>query len=162
MISVRSLVRLALILVAALGTVTLGARGFAPLPDLALLVVVAAALTAGPLGGASLGLLAGWIIDLMPPGGVLLGSSALMYAAAGALAGLGRREGSVPGIWFALVCAASSLVLEAFRVFLGLSSRAPIDWSASALRVLATVLTGAVLVPLLVAGEHWLTRRRIS
>ena len=45
--------------------------------------------------GAAVGLAAGWLLDLVPPGSTHLGVQALTYAAAGALAGRARVEGPV-------------------------------------------------------------------
>ena len=42
-------------------------------PDLVLPVVVAAALLGGPVRGALVGLGAGWVVDLCPPGTPVLG-----------------------------------------------------------------------------------------
>ena len=69
----RTLLALALPLVAAVLVVTLRARGWPVVPDLVLLPVVALALSRGWLAGALLGLAAGWVVDLVPPGGDPLG-----------------------------------------------------------------------------------------
>ena len=66
---------------------------------LVLPVVVAGALLSGPSSGALLGLAAGWVVDLMPPGSQVLGSSALLYAAAG----LVTTRRAFPFGWVAMV-----------------------------------------------------------
>ena len=83
---VRTLLALALTLVAAVLVVTFRARGWPVVPDLVLLPVVALALSRGWLAGALLGLAAGWVVDLVPPGGDPLGLTPLLYAVAGSLA----------------------------------------------------------------------------
>ena len=81
-----------------LATVTLQVGLFAHLsiagvvPDLALLLVVAAALVRGPTYGAVLGLVAGLAVDLAPPADGVAGRWALALAVAGWLAGLARGE----------------------------------------------------------------------
>ena len=92
-ISLLSLLRAALVvLAAALSAVVLPRLGSVG-PDLVLLVVVPAALLGGPAKGALLGLGAGWAVDLMPPAAATLGVAALTYAAAGAVSGLWHRYG---------------------------------------------------------------------
>lgn len=152
--------RTVLLVVAAWFSVSTWGRGVAVLPDLVLPVVVAGALLTGPSGGALLGLGAGWVVDLMPPGAPVLGTNALLYAAAGLLAGAGRREGPAPWGWVAVVGVASAAVLTAGRIAVVLLSGVTLAWSATGLRALATALLCVLAVPGLVRLEQWLVRRR--
>ena len=61
-------------------------------PDVALVLVIAAALVRGPEFGAWVGFLAGVLVDLAPPADHLVGRWALAFVVVGFLAGrLGRR-----------------------------------------------------------------------
>lgn len=162
MTGVRPALRLVLLLGAALASVTLSARQVAPLPDLVLLVVVAGALLSGPGGGVLLGLAAGWVVDLLPPGSQVLGTSALMYAGAGALAGLARREGETSLAWVGSTCVACAVLLQLARAAMALSVNAPVAWGQSALRLVMTAVVGILVVPLLVRLDHVLVRRRLA
>ena len=52
-------------------------------PDVALVVVVALGLTRGPLMGTIIGFFTGLDLDLVPPGGHLIGESALIFCVTG-------------------------------------------------------------------------------
>lgn len=148
------------VLLAVLLVVTLGARHVAVLPDLALVLVVAWALLRGPVTGAAVGLAAGWLLDLVPPGSAHLGLQALAYAAAGALAGRARLEGPVAAPRVALVALGAAAVVEGVGVVAALAVSAPVDLAAVLVQCLLTATVAAVVVPLVVAAERGLTRRR--
>lgn len=61
-------------------------------PNLALLVVIGAAIVRGPQYAAVLGLLAGLVVDLAPPADHVAGRWALAFVIAAYLAGLVRRD----------------------------------------------------------------------
>jgi rod shape-determining protein MreD len=149
-----------LLLVAAVASVTLAARSQLVLPDLVLPVIVAGALRTGASRGALLGLAGGWLVDLMPPGSAVLGTAALVYAAAGLLAGAGRREGETPFGWVALVGLGSAAVVGGGRLVVAALSGAPVDWTVTGLRLGLTGVLCAVLVPALVSIEQRLARGR--
>jgi rod shape-determining protein MreD len=153
-------VRGLLLLVAAVASVTLAARSQLALPDLVLPVVVAGALRTGASRGALLGLAGGWLVDLMPPGSSVLGTAALLYAAAGLLAGAGRREGETPFGWVAVVGAAGAVLVTTGRLVVAALSGAAVDWPVTGMRLVLTVVLCAVLVPLLVGLEQRLVRGR--
>jgi rod shape-determining protein MreD len=119
------------VLVAVLLGVTLAARQVPVVPDLVLVLVVAWALSNGPVAGAAIGLAAGWVLDLVPPGSSHLGVQALTYAVAGALAGRGA-----------------------------LAVSAPVDMVAVAVQCLLTATLAALVVPLVAGAERSLARRR--
>lgn len=156
----RTALRAVVLLLVTLLSVSAWVRDPAVFPDLVLPVVVAGALLAGPSGGALLGLGAGWLVDLMPPGAPALGTNALLYAAAGLLAGAGRREGPAPWGWLAVIGVAASAVEMAGRVVVALLSGVTVVWPTIGLRLLLTSLLCAIAVPGLVRLEQWLVRRR--
>ena len=149
-----------LLLLVAVASVTLATRSQLLLPDLVLPVVVAGALRTGASRGALLGLAGGWLVDLMPPGSSVLGTAALLYAAAGLLAGAGRREGETPFGWVALVGAASAVLVTAGRVTVAMLSGAAVEWGAVGARLALSALLCAALVPVLVRCEQRLARGR--
>jgi rod shape-determining protein MreD len=151
----------ALVLVAAvLLVVTLGARHLPVVPDLVLALVVAWAMLKGPVAGAGVGLAAGWLLDVVPPGSAHLGVQALTYAAAGYLAGRARSQGPVAAPRVALVGLGAAAVVEGVGVLEALSVGAPVDPAALALSCLVTATTAALVVPLVGAAERGLVRRR--
>ena len=156
------LLRALVVVAAALVSVVLGARVTGPVPDLVLPVVVAGALLSGPLRGALLGLGAGWVVDLMPPGSPVLGSAALLYAAVGLVAGARRREGEAPLGWLALVVFAAAAVPAFGRVLIGLAGSASVKLLATGEQWCLTVGLSLVAVPLLIRAEHALVRRHLA
>ena len=140
-------------------TVAIGAHTPALLPDLLLPVVVAGALVAGPARGALLGLAAGWLVDLVPPGAVVLGTGALTYAACGLLAGAGRREGLASWWWVTVVGAVASALLAAGGVLVALLSGAAVSLGDAGVRFLLTAVLCADVVPALVRVEQHLRAR---
>lgn len=161
-LTVVGMVRATLLLAAAVAAVTVATRTPVVLPDLVLPVVVAGALLHGPSRGALLGLAGGWLVDLLPPGSAVLGTTALLYAACGLLAGAGRREGETPWGWVALVGAGAAVVSSAGRVVVALLSDAAVVWPEVGARLLLTATLCAVVVPLLVQAEQWLARERTA
>lgn len=149
-----------LLLAAAVASVTLAATSRLTLPDLVLPVVVAGALRGGASRGALLGLAGGWLVDLMPPGSAVLGSAALLYAAAGLLAGAGRREGQTPFGWVAVVGAASAVIVAGGGLVVAALSGAAVDWPVVGLRLGLTVALCVVFVPVLIRCEQRLARGR--
>lgn len=152
--------RAVLLLVAALLSVTIAAHTPDTLPDLVLPVVVAGALLGGPSRGGLVGLGAGWLVDLLPPGASVLGTSALLYAAVGLLAGTGRREGPTPWGWVALVGAASAVAVGIGRVVVAAVSGAAIDLTATGWAVGFSAALCAVAVPPLIWVEQSVSGRR--
>lgn len=149
-----------LLLVAVLATVTVASRSPVLLPDLALPVVVAAGLLVGPSRGALVGLAAGWLTDLVPPGSPVLGTSALLYAVVGLVAGAGRREGISPVGWLAVVSVGCAAALGGGRVLVALLSGAPVRLEAVGAWFVLTSGCCVLMVPWLVRLEQWLGRRR--
>lgn len=154
------LLRAGALLTAVLLVVTLAARQVSPVPDLVLVLVVAWALLRGPVVGAGVGLAAGWLLDLVPPGSSQLGVLALTYAAAGALAGRARVEGPVAAPRVAVVALAASALVEGVGVVGALAVGAPVALADVTLSCLLTATVAALVVPLVVGAERGLVRRR--
>jgi rod shape-determining protein MreD len=161
-ISLLSLLRAGLVvLVASLSAVVLPRLG-AGVPDLVLLVVVAAALLGGPAKGALLGFGAGWVVDLMPPAAAALGVAALTYAAAGAVSGLWHRSGGRSAFLPALATLAATSTVAALVILRDLTSGWSVPWGGVGRSIVLTTAAGLVLVPLLIRAERALIRRRLG
>ena len=148
------------VLVAVLLVVTIAARHVPVVPDLVLVLVVAWALLRGPVAGAAVGLGAGWLLDLVPPGSAHLGVQALTYAVAGAFAGRVRLEGPVAAPRVALVALGASAIVEGVGVMGALAVGAPVAFGDVVVQCLLTATVAALVVPLVVAAERGLVRRR--
>ena len=144
------------LVVLAVASVALAARSPVLLPDLLLPVVVAGALVGGPVRGALLGLGAGWLVDLVPPGAVVLGTSALTYAACGLLAGAGRREGLASWRWVAVVGALATVALTVGDLVVALLAGSAVSASDVWVRLVLTMLLCALVLPGLVRAEQHL------
>ncbi len=142
------------LVVLAVVAVGLAARTPVLLPDLLLPVVVAGALVGGPVRGALIGLVAGWLVDLVPPGAVVLGTGALAYAVCGLLAGAGRREGLASWWWVAAVGTLASAVLVVGRLFVALLAGSAVSSADLGVRLVLTTLLCAAVVPGLVRTEQ--------
>jgi len=79
-------------------------------PDLCLLVVVAAALVRGPAFGATLGFFAGLMLDLAPPADHVAGRWALALVVVGYVAGLMRQDTRTTATAVVATVAAASFV----------------------------------------------------
>ena len=161
-ISLLSLLRAALfVLAATLSVVVLPRLG--PIgPDIVLLVVVPAALLGGPAKGALVGLGAGWAVDLMPPAAAAIGVAALTYAAAGAVAGLWHRDGGRSALLPVLATLAATSTVAAVGILRAVTSGWPVSWAATGWSIGLTTAVGLVVVPLLIRVERGLMRRRLG
>lgn len=161
-ISLLSLLRAGLVvLAAALSAVVLPRLGSVG-PDLVLLVVVPAALLGGPAKGALLGLGAGWAVDLMPPAAAALGVAALTYAAAGALCGLWHRDGGRSALLPALAMLTAASTVAAIDILRAVTGGWPVPWAAAGWSIVLTTAIGLAVVPLLIRAERGLIRRRLA
>jgi rod shape-determining protein MreD len=164
-LTLLGLLRTAGVLVAALAVATVLPRFGVParfLPDLVVLVVASSAVVRGPAHGALLGLAAGWVVDLVPPGCSPLGLTALLYAAAGATAGLFRRPASRTLIGALLGLAAATVVVELGGVCVAILGDGAFDLGAAATRGLVTLAVGVLALPALLGVDRALTRRRLA
>ena len=85
-------------------------------PDLVLIIVVAAALVRGPEFGATTGFLAGLLTDLAPPADHALGRWALAFVVVGFLAGRLRYEASSRIASVGIVGASSFVATSVFAL----------------------------------------------
>jgi rod shape-determining protein MreD len=120
-------------------------------PDLAVLVVLAFALGAGPTYGVVLGFCTGLAADVLPPADHTLGRLALAYAVVGYLAGLVEdvEERSVLST-VALVAVASGVAVVLYAGVGGLVGDHRITASAVAHSLASTVIYDVVLAPFVV------------
>ncbi len=117
-------------------------------PNLALLVVVAAALVRGPEFAAVLGFLAGLAVDLAPPADHVAGRWALALVVVGYLAGRVRHDARTSALAAVVAVAASSFVGTSIFALSGLVLRDPSVPVAEALAVIpAAVLYDVLLTP---------------
>lgn len=157
--------RTAYVLVAALLVATVLPRLGVPaaaVPDLVLVGVVATAVLRGPVHGALVGLLAGWVVELVPPGGRPLGLTALGLMAAGLAAGSVRSPSSrslLRPLGALLVAAA---VVLAGHLAASVLADGDVELLADLGRLSATMLAGLLLLPALIALDRALVRRRLG
>jgi len=115
-------------------------------PNLALLVVVAAALVRGPEFAAVLGFLAGVVIDLAPPADHVAGRWALALVLVGYLAGRIRHDARTSALAAVVAVAASSFVGTSVFALSGLVLSDPGMPVAEALQVVPVAVLYDVLV----------------
>ncbi|MDN5765925.1 MAG: rod shape-determining protein MreD [Humibacillus sp.] len=159
------LARVAYLLVAALLTATLlprlGVPGHA-MPDLVLIGVVSTAVLRGPLHGAIVGLAAGWVALLIPPVGSPIGLTALVMMTGGAAAGAFRSPSSRSVLRPLAALLVATVVVQAGRLAaaaLAEGSAAP----AGQLGIVATTMVvGLVALPVFLAADRALVRRRLG
>jgi rod shape-determining protein MreD len=115
-------------------------------PNLALLVVVAAALVRGPEIAAVLGFCGGLAIDLAPPADHVAGRWALSLVVVGYLAGRVRRDAGTSAVAALLTVGASSFVGTSVFALSGMLLHDPAIPVAEALRVIPVAVAYDVLV----------------
>ncbi len=115
-------------------------------PNLALLVVVAAALVRGPGFAAGLGFLGGLAIDLAPPADHVAGRWALALVVVGYLAGRVRPDGSTSALAVLVTVASCSFVGTSVYALTGMLLGDPAIPVAEALRVIPLAVLYDVLV----------------
>ena len=136
-------------------------------PNLALLVVVAAALVRGPEFAAILGFLAGLAVDLAPPADHVAGRWALALVVVGYLAGRVRHDARTSAVAAIVTVAACSFVGTSIFALSGLVLRDPSVPVAEALQmvpiaVVYDVLLTPFVLPLMMRLFHRLELRRVA
>ncbi|HSE69202.1 MAG TPA: rod shape-determining protein MreD [Nocardioidaceae bacterium] len=117
-------------------------------PNLALLVVVAAALVRGPEFAAVIGFLAGLAIDVAPPSDHVIGRWALALVVVGYLAGRIRHDARTSALAAVVTVAASSFVGTSVFALSGMVLRDPMVPVADALSVVpVAVIYDVALTP---------------
>jgi rod shape-determining protein MreD len=115
-------------------------------PNLALLVVVAAALVRGPEFAAALGFLAGMAVDLAPPADHVAGRWALALVVVGYLAGRVRHDAGTSAVAAVIKVAACSFVGTSIFALSGMLLHDPSIPAGEALRVIPLAVVYDVLV----------------
>jgi rod shape-determining protein MreD len=129
-------------------------------PNLALLVVVAAALVRGPEFAALLGFLGGLAIDLAPPNDHVAGRWALALVVVGYLAGRVRHDAGTSAMAAVVTVAASSFVGTSLFALSGMLLHDPALPASEALRVIpVAVLYDVLVTPFLLPPLMRLFRR---
>ena len=126
-------------------------------PNLALLVVIAAAIVRGPQYAAVLGFVAGLMVDLAPPADHTAGRWALAFVVAAYLAGLVRRDADESALAAVMTVAGCSFVATSLFALSGLLLGDPgvtvaRVFSVVPISVLYDVLVAPVVIPLVVAA----------
>jgi rod shape-determining protein MreD len=129
-------------------------------PNLALLLVVAAALVRGPDFAAVLGFFSGLAIDLAPPADHVAGRWALALVVVGYLAGRVRHDAGTSAVAAVITVAASSFVATSVFALSGMVLRDPSVPVAEALQVIPiAVLYDVLLTPFVLPPAMRLLRR---
>jgi rod shape-determining protein MreD len=115
-------------------------------PNLALLVVVAAALVRGPEFAAVLGFVGGLAIDLAPPADHVAGRWALALVLVGYLAGRVRHDAGTSAVAALLTVGASSFIGTSVFALSGMLLHDPAIPVAEALRVIPVAVAYDVVV----------------
>jgi rod shape-determining protein MreD len=129
-------------------------------PNLALLVVVGAALVRGPEFGAVLGFFSGVVVDLAPPADHVAGRWALALVLVGYLAGRVRQDLKPAATTVVLTVAASSFIGTSVFAISGLLLRDPVIPVAEMIEViLIAVVWDVLLTPFVLPPVMMLFRR---
>jgi rod shape-determining protein MreD len=115
-------------------------------PNLALLVVVAAALARGPQAAAVIGILCGLAVDLAPPADHVAGRWALALVVVGYLAGRVRQDARASALAAVVAVAASSFVGTSIFALSGMLLSDPAVTVTEALAVIPTAVGYDVLL----------------
>ncbi|HEX3931888.1 MAG TPA: rod shape-determining protein MreD [Nocardioides sp.] len=122
-------------------------------PDLCLLVVVAAALVRGPAFAATLGFFAGLLLDLAPPADHVAGRWALSLVVVGCVAGLMRQDTRTQLSTVVATVAASSFVGTSVFALTGLVLGDSVGSPADLAKViLVALLWDVLLAPVVLPG----------
>ena len=147
---VRGLVALAVVLVALVLQVTVFPQPAwnGVVPNLVLLVVVAAALTRGAQFAAALGFVSGVLLDLAPPADHVAGQWALSLVLVGYVAGRVQQEVRPSALAVVATVAGSSFVGTSVFALLGMAlGEVPVDVSALLGVIAVSVLWDVLLTP---------------
>jgi len=164
-LSLLGLARAAYVVVAALVTATLLPRLGVPaqwVPDLVLVGVVASAVLRGPVHGAVVGLLAGWVVELVPPVGSPLGLTPLVMMAGGCVAGIFRRSSSQSVLRAPVALLAAGAVVLAARFVSAVLAEGSFEAAEGLGRLGSTVAVGVLALPVVLAVDRALVRRRLG
>lgn len=158
----RILLAVALVIPAAI--VQLGVLARVPLPgghpDAVLVLVVAMALSWGPLGGALVGFGAGLLVDVVPPADHPAGRVAFTLTLVGYLAGLLYVEATRSTLLPLAIVAVSSVTALVVSAAIGAVLGDPrVQWAAVGRTLPALALYDVVLTPFVLPAVAFLARR---
>ncbi len=129
-------------------------------PDLALLVVIAAALVRGPDYAALVGFATGLVLDLAPPADHTAGRWALSFVLVGYLTGLARREGDITVVGTLVIVAAGAFIGTSVFALTGLVlGEGGVDVSRALDVIPLTVAYDVLVTPLVIPLVVMLFRR---
>lgn len=129
-------------------------------PDLALLVVIAAALVRGPDYAALVGFATGLVLDLAPPADHTAGRWALSFVLVGYLTGLARREGDITVVGTLVIVAAGAFIGTSVFALTGLVlGEGGVDVSTALDVIPLTVAYDVLVTPLVIPLVVMLFRR---
>jgi len=129
-------------------------------PDLALLVVIAAALVRGPDYAALVGFAAGLVLDLAPPADHTAGRWALSFVVVGYLTGLARQDSDISAVGTLVLVAAGAFIGTSVFALTGLVlGEGAIDVSTALDVIPLTVGYDVLVAPLVVPLVVMLFRR---
>jgi rod shape-determining protein MreD len=129
-------------------------------PNLALLVVVAAALVRGPDFAATLGFFAGLVIDLAPPADHVAGRWALALVVVGYVAGRVRQDAGSSAVAGVVTVAAASFIGTSVFALSGMVLHDPSVPASQALQVIpVAVVYDVLLTPFVIPLAMRLLRR---
>lgn len=131
-------------------------------PDLALLLVIGAALVRGPTYAALVGFAAGLVLDLAPPADHTAGRWALALVLVGYLTGLARADGAQSVFATVLIVASGAFIGTSLYALSGLVIGEQSVTVDSALRVVPVAILYDVLLAPLVIPLLLLTFRRLE
>jgi rod shape-determining protein MreD len=164
-VTLLGLGRTAYVVVAALLSATLLPRLGVPaewVPDLVLIGVVATAVLRGPVHGALVGLVAGWVVELVPPVGAPLGLTPLVMMLGGLVGGLFHRVSSRTLGRALLALAAAGAVVLLGRTASAIVAEGSVSVTEGLGRLATTVAVGVLALPVLLAVDRALVRRRLG
>jgi rod shape-determining protein MreD len=115
-------------------------------PNVCLLVVVAAALVRGPAFAATLGFFAGLLLDLAPPADHVAGRWALALVVVGCVAGLMRQDTRPTATTVVATVAASSFIGTSVYALTGLALGDSVAGAGDIARVILVALLWDVLL----------------
>ncbi len=120
-------------------------------PDMALLLVIGAALVRGPTYGALVGFAAGLVLDLAPPADHTAGRWALALVLVGYLTGLAKPDGSQSFLGTLLIIASGAFIGTSVYALSGLALGEQSVTVSSAVQVVPiAILYDVMLAPLVV------------
>jgi len=129
-------------------------------PGLVATVVIAVALSQGPVTGAAVGFGAGLLVDLTPPAVGLVGVGALVLCVVGYAAGIaGRNENRSVLALIGQAAALSGAVVLGQATVASLAGDPRVRWEEVPVLVLSAAAYGAILAAVAIPAIGWMLER---